>query len=200
MKKYILTLLCLLFANATQADVTGAGDAAILGELVAQTKMLAQELQKIEDTINIQKRIEQLEELKAAKKLYEEGKAFQNIVKNVARGKASMERMKDNPFGTQGIIQDVNWLDTAIEEAEEAGDYAHIAVELRNLRFLGQANSASTEKIAKGTNQEENTQITSSNTSIVANLLLKEEERRMKIEMAEEKIFKALFLGEGVPQ
>lgn len=174
-------LIAALAANTAMADLTGAGDAAILSKLIEQMAVMREQLEQAKDSVNIGKRMEQMEKLKSAKKLHAEGKAFKDMLDEYESIVSEIEGFRADPVGVDKPRSEMQWLNDALKGADTSSNsakaYASILMELKNLEFLGKANAASQEKLARGTNTEEESQITASNTLIMSKILLEREAR-----------------------
>lgn len=184
MRAYIPFCIAFFFSSTVHADATGAGDAAIVSQLVAQLKVLREQLADVRETLNVSKRLESMEELKTVKEVHEEGSALSDLMDENEQLKRDFGDFVDDPSSLNRTEGDIAWLGDALKDAKDDPNavraYGQIMADVRRLKFLGQANKASEEKIIKGTNEKDDQKITASNTFIMSQLLLENEEREQK--------------------
>lgn len=162
MKKRISTLLitCLLSVNAN-ADLTGAGDAAILTQLVEMTKNTVQQLETLKETLDAQKILTEMEQLKGVKELSDAGSDLGEIFGNIEKGANTFNDIKSDPFGLDKIESEISYVQRKIEQAEDKDDlssakaWTDVLKGLKRIKFLGQANESNLIKLQKGTSQND---------------------------------------------
>lgn len=184
MRSYIPFVIIAMLSSIARADMTGAGDAAILSQLVAQGKILAEQLTNIRDTLDVSKRLEDMETLKTVKNIHEEGRALNDLLSETEQLRRDYAEFVDDPTSFNRTEEEITWLGEALRDSKDDPNavkaYASLMVDVKRLRFLGQANRASEKKIIAGTNQEDDGKITASNTFIMSQLLLENEAREQK--------------------
>jgi hypothetical protein len=177
-------LLAVIFSSGAHADMTGAGDAAIVSQLVAQAKILREQLVDMRETLDVSKRLERMEEVKTVKEVHEEGTALKDLMDETEQLKREYGEFVDDPASFNRSKDEITWLGDALKDAKHSKNkvkaYAAIMADVRRLRLLGKANEASEKKIMKGTNERDDQKITASNTFIMSKILLDNEAREQK--------------------
>lgn len=159
-------------------DMTGAGDAAILGELMTQTEKLLEQVKATKETLDVSKRLEEMEQLKAIRAISNEGLALNEIINNINELGDISEDIQRGPYGVNSTTNELEDLSEKINGVENKRDYANLAADLRRLRFLGKANTASMQKTAGGSNEADDNKSTATNTMIMSNILIENEKRK----------------------
>jgi hypothetical protein len=166
------------------ADLTGAGDAAIVKQLVEQAKIMREQLQNTRDTLDVSRRLEEMESMKAVKSVHEEGRALTNLISETEGLQREYKDFVDDPSSFNRTEGEISWLGEALRDAKDernaARAYASIMTDVKRLNFLGKANRESEKKLISGTNQEDDGKITASNTFIMSQILIENEEREQK--------------------
>lgn len=184
MRAYLTLFLICFFSTSSYADMTGAGDAAILAELVSQAKTLKEQLQSVRETLDVSKRLEEMETLKTIKSVHEEGRALGDLISETEQMQNEYKKFVADPSSFNQTRDEISWLGSALKNAKDdqnaAKSYANIMADVKRLNFLGKATKESEKKLISGTNQEDDGKITASNTFIMSQLLLENEERDQK--------------------
>ncbi len=176
----ILTVVFLLSVNinAFAQMGTGAVDAAILTETVIHTGQNAEsittrlaQLETMLENLDISRRIEQMEQLKAVKQFTDTGRAMHKFMDGVQGVYDKANNLKETQFGFKTLKNDVQWLEGAIKDAADGRDAANIMVELKNLSFLGKMVRESKVEIGGGSDDVGNKRITAVSTTIMADLM-----------------------------
>lgn len=184
MRAYLTVFIVCSFSTVSYADMTGAGDAAILAELVSQAKTLKEQLQGMRETLDVSKRLEEMETLKTIKSIHEEGRALGDLVDETEQMQREYKKFVADPTSFNRTSEEISWLGSALKNSKgnpnAVKSYANIMSDVKRLNFLGKANKESENKIINGTNQDDDGKITASNTFIMSQLLLDNEEREQK--------------------
>ncbi len=179
--KIVVILIILTISTPTRADMTGAGDAALLTQLVEMVEQGYQQLVKLKDALDISKRMEEYEQLKSVKRLATEGRAIVELYNDMKDFKDEVQYLTNDPFNTTPINKEIDWVSRSMHGAKGNKNavkaYANILLEMRNLKFLGKAVEKSKNKLASGTNEEDNKQISASSSMIAADILIRNEQR-----------------------
>ncbi|MCP3671502.1 MAG: hypothetical protein GY814_13945 [Gammaproteobacteria bacterium] len=184
-RRLFLMMLFLLPWQSSLADATGAGDAALLSELMAQTKQLLEQVRELKEQVNITRRLEDMQQIKAVKAISTEGSAMVEVIRNLDSIADEVEDSRDNPLGAAAVERELDYFDRRVDSAQDAKDYARLAADLKRLKFLGQANEASMRNNSSGSNEADDNKSTATNTIIIANILV-EQERRNRVRQAHE--------------
>jgi len=153
------------------ANATGTGsDAALLGELQIQTAKMVEELKTIRDTLDISKRMEDMQQLKVIKQVSAEGEALSGILYDVEEGQGIIDKSKGNAFNHNDIENQIAYLENRAERADNPQAYARMLADLKRIRFLGQANDASIKKISEGSNETDDIKTSAVNSAILAQI------------------------------
>lgn len=185
--KHFAALLCLvLISHSALADMTGAGDAAILTELTAQTAKLAEQLKTMREALDVNKRMQDMEALRATHVVVREGLEMNKILKHVGDMQRDINEMTNNPGGFDQTESDIarfkNSLDSASnkEGLNQAKSYSYIVSDLKRLQFLGQANRETMKKMGEGTNETGDTKAIATNTTIMSDVIVEKEKRETR--------------------
>jgi len=185
-KKIIFSALLLTLSTPSRADLTGAGDVAIITQLVEMVEQGHQQIMKLKEALNISKKMEQFEQLKVIKKISDEAQALHGLIEDVKHLEDDVNDLIADPFTLDPIEREIEWITRKMRRAEGSDDavksYARILMELKNLKFLGAATAKSKEKLRSGTNNEANQQISASSDLICAELLIKSAKRQQLID------------------
>jgi hypothetical protein len=156
-----LVLLILLFPIQSKADMTGAGDAAILAQLAEMTAQAVEQLKTLKETMDIQEQLKQLQQLDGIKELSESGKSLGEIFGSVRNGAGIIESMEGDPFGVDAIDADIAYMEQRIESAKEKDDltaleiYADVLKDLKKVQWLGKTNENNATQISNGVSKDE---------------------------------------------
>lgn len=186
-----LTLVLLLVSHTSFADITGAGDAAILGQLVTQTGKIVDQLNQAKEALNVSKYMQEAERLKQVKQLSQTGAKFAQLLDDMdgLNGADSW----DDPFGLKSVTGEIETLESEIESAKNKGDkeksrrYARILKNLKKVKFLGEANKKSQSSVASGANESDLVRVSAESSLIMSSLLQSKEEREIKEQLQKEK-------------
>lgn len=189
----IMIICSLPIASSTQADMTGAGDAAILAQLVEQFTVLKEQYDKVVETVDIQKRIEEMEQLKAIKRISDEGQALGELYNISDDFRYSWERDKNNPFGLRALESDLQRIQKMAKDAENGRDYAAFTARLKRLKVFGQANEKSSKKISGGSNESDDIKTTAINVTLMTDILIDNENSKTVRQAHEMKAIKDLM-------
>ena len=184
--RYLLVLIICL-SSFSHADMTGAGDAAILQQLAVQLKTLKDALDTAKENLEVVDKIKKLEESKAVKSIREDGKAIQDFYADAKKAKRDVERYSGYVDDVREGLDEIEKLQRRMERAGNNPDqrgaakaYANIFMDLKRLKFLSDAQEKTQKQIAEGTNEEDSVKITATNTMIMSRILLENEERAQK--------------------
>jgi len=187
MKRAIAGLLCMaLVSPSVLADATGAGDAAILSELTAQTTKLAEQLKTMREALDINKRMQEMEEMRAVHVVVREGMEMKNILDNVSDMENEINTMTNSPGGLDQTQSDIERFQRNLDHASEeeglsqAKSYAYLMADLKRLKFLGTANRETMKKMGQGTNETDDTKAIATNTMIMSDVIVEKEKRETR--------------------
>jgi hypothetical protein len=180
--KRIILILCLL-PSVSMADMTGAGDAAIVQQLIVMVEAAYEQLEQLEKATNISKRIEEMETVKSVKKVSEQGNELKKLMSELEKTGDLINEMGNNPGGINDINQQIGKLEDKLNVAnnkeglDKAKAYSRLLADLKRIRFLRDSNTASIKEIAGGTNDEDNKRLSAHNSTIMTDLLIRQEEK-----------------------
>ena len=203
MKNLILGILVgTLATSSVRADMTGAGDAAILQELVAQSQTMLKQLHAVKDTLDVSRQLAEMEQLKTIREVSNEGNQLRSLIGNAQEGYSLVTSTSEDPFGLKSTQSEIDYIQASLETArssqsslQSARSYANILSDLKRLKFLGQANAESIKKISEGTDDIQNKAITASNTSIMAQLMIEDERRKAAARASDSETFIDMLHG-----
>lgn len=178
--KRIFIALCFMPITAW-ADVTGAGDAAIVQQLVTLVKSANYQLEEMRKTTSITERLENMEQAKAVRRLAEEGKAMGDLIKEGEKLESNLMGLKGDPSGTGNTKWEIERIQRDLKNAKDADSlgqakaYSRMLADLKRLEFLGKAQKESMKTVSKGANETDNTKVTATSTMIMSDLMLQKE-------------------------
>lgn len=181
-----LALAWTLFSAQALADVTGAGDAAILSELTVQTGKMAEQLKSMREAVDINKRMQEMQELRAVHVVVREGMEMKNILDNVSDMEKEIATMSNSPGGLDQMQSDISRFESNMNHASDeegitqAKSYAYVLSDLKRLKFLGTANRETMKKMSKGTNETDDTKAIATNTMIMSDVIVEKEKREAR--------------------
>jgi hypothetical protein len=182
MKRILIVLTACLIAPA-QAEITGAGDAAIVQQLVTLVKSTNEQLQEVRKTVSISERLEEMEQAKAVRRLAAEGKAMRELIKESEKLEGQLLDIKGDPTGSRRTQREIASLQYALDSAKErdgrgqAKAYSRLLADMKRLEFLGTAQKESMKKMASGANETDNTQVAATSSMIMSDLMLQREQQ-----------------------
>lgn len=187
-RKIVVFVIAMYSAN-TLADMTGAGDTAILQQLIVQVQKMNEQYKAMKEQIGLAEKMENYEKLKNAKKTSEEGNSFLEFVNETNEFMGDVKEFVDNVDEIQGVSKEMNAIAKKLDKAKEADDknklkaYSSIMVNLKRIHKLAKANEKTKQKMSTGVNESDKSHITAANTTIMADILIANEERAKKREI-----------------
>lgn len=197
MTRGMVMVTAVLLAGTVRADVTGAGDTAIIAQLKAQTAKMVEQLKTITDTLDVSKRLEDMEQLRFVRRLSAEGEALRGVVSDYNEAAGIVAEQGENPGNIGDIDRQIRRLEARIANSEDTGDYAHLLADLKRIRMLGQANRESMEKAAQGTDEQQDIKSTAANSMIMADIMVNNEREEAQKRAAEHRAMKELWRDNG---
>lgn len=191
-----IIMFCAISGHAA-ADATGAADAAILAQLQTQTARIVEQLKTVGETLNVSKRLEDMEQLRFVKRISAEGDALKGIVSDVKDATGMVNDQRQNAFNHQDVVDQIDYLENRANNADDAGDYGNLMSDLKRVRMLGQANRATMVKLSQGSDEQDDIRGTATNTMIMADILVEQEKRRAMIRSEEVNAMQQLFQSNG---
>jgi hypothetical protein len=182
MKRIVLIALAMTSLNA-HADMTGAGDAAIVQQLVLIVEKANKQIQQFQEMTDISKRLEEMEAAKTVKKVTDQGNEIGHLLNELENTVELVGDIRDDPGGLQDLEHTIGYLEQDLESAdsrqglEKAKAYARLISDLKRLGFVQRANQAAMEQLASGTDVEDNQRINATNSTIMTDILVKREQR-----------------------
>ena len=181
--KTLLTMLLLCISLTVKADLTGAGDAAIVQQLVAILKATNEQVKQFQEMTDIAKKLEDMETVKTVKKITEEGEELKSLIDEMETSISLISDIKNNPGGIRELETTIEMLQRDIDSADskqgldKAKAYARLISDLKRLSFIRKATNASMKKLGEGTNVEDTQRINATNSSIMTDILVQREQR-----------------------
>lgn len=195
MKRIGFLLLCM--PGIAFADITGTGDAAILAQLQVQTAKIVDQLKTVSETLDVSKRMEEMEQLRFIRRISAEGEALKGIVSDVNEATGLINDQRTNAFNHQDVVDQIEYLESRSGNAEDVGDYANLMADLKRVRMLGQANRQTMVLASRGTDEQEDIKSTSTSTMIMADIMVEQEKRRAMLRAEEVNAMQQLFKSNG---
>lgn len=195
MKRIGFLLLCM--PSIAFADITGTGDAAILAQLQVQTAKIVDQLKTVSETLDVSKRMEEMEQLRFIRRISAEGEALKGIVSDANEATGLINEQRTNAFNHQDVVDQIEYLESRSGNAEDVGDYANLMADLKRVRMLGQANRQTMAQAARGTDEQEDIKSTSTSTMIMADIMVEQEKRRAMLRAEEVNAMQQLFKSNG---
>ena len=189
--KLILVLLCV--SQNSFADLTGAGDAAIVSQLVVQTGKIVEQIQQAKEALDISNYMQNIEQLRQIKTLSNTGAQFGQLFNNINTGLDDVNNWESDPFGLKSVNSEIETLEHEIEAAKNKGDlekskrYARTLKNLKNIKFLGEANEQAQKAVSTGNNELDLTRVTAESTVVMSALLQSKEQREIEAQYQREK-------------
>lgn len=182
MKPIALITLTLFSLNA-HADLTGAGDAAIVKQLVVIVEKANQQIKQLKEMTDISERLEEMEAAKTVKKVTDQGNDIARLLSELENTVELVGDISNDPGGLQDLERTISYLEQDLESAdsrqglEKAKAYARLISDLKRLGFIQKATQTTMEQLASGTNEEDNQRINATNSTIMTDILVKREQR-----------------------
>jgi hypothetical protein len=197
MRRIAAMALITALSGSAVADVTGAGDTAIIAQLKAQTAKMVEQLKTVTETLDVSQRLEDMEQLRFVRRLSAEGEALRGVVSDVREGTELVNDARSNPGNLKDIDRQISRLEARMADSEDVGDYAHMLADLKRIRMLGQANRESMEKAATGTDEQEDIKSTAANAMIMADIMVQNESEEAQRRVEERKAMQELWQDNG---
>lgn len=181
--KRIALITLFLFPLNVHADMTGAGDAAIVKQLVVIVEKANQQIKQLKEMIDISERLEEMEEAKTVKKVTDQGNEIAHLLDELENTVELVGDIKNDPGGLKDLERTISYLEQDLEIAdsrqglEKAKAYARLISDLKRLGFIQKATRTTMEQLASGTNEEDNQRINATNSTIMTDILVKREQR-----------------------
>lgn len=200
MNKYLITLF-LIFPSLANADLTGAGDAALFTELKLITANTLESVKQAREAIDVQERMKEIEELKQLKKLTDEGKALSASVSNIRQTVDEIDRFQDDPLGIEQTKREIEHIQMLHDKAESEGaldkaaTYGRLLQDLGRLSMLQEANRKNLSKQGEGTNEDDDIKTSAQSTLIMSDIMVEAEKRKTIKDAQEATAIQDLFNG-----
>lgn len=183
MKKF---LALIFISNISFADVTGAGDAALLTQLVTMTTTLNKSLTTLRETTDLTKKLENLEQASWVKEVSKAGKQINEIANNIDDSIDTANDIRSDPLGLDSTEQEIESIKSAMERAgvkqgtAKARAYARIMKDLERMRFVGQTQRSIIENKQDGENSDDALKNTSDTSLMMLDIARSNEERKLR--------------------
>jgi len=199
MKTNRLMVLCLMMSsgNAFPAAGTGAFDGAIFAELQVHTAKLLDNIEKLTESLDISKRMEEMESLKSVKRISAEGLALKKVVNDIGNIDEIIEDKSHNLLNQKDLLNQIDSLQYQIDNADNPRAYANLANDLKRVRFLGQANKAAMKQLIQGSNEADDNKSAATASLIMSDILIKREEREVMTRAEEMQALQAIIGNNG---
>ena len=186
-----LIIISLFASHNAFADITGAGDAAIVAQLVTQTQKIVDQVKTAKKALDISQYMEEVTELQQLKQLSETGSQFGELLSGI--DSVDDGSWGSDPFGLKKVTSEIDKLTQEIEYANNKGDlekakrYSKILKNLKNIQFLSKANQQSQSTVASGANELDLTRVTAETSLVMSTLLQNKEQRDIEEQLRKEK-------------
>lgn len=183
MKRTFLIAVMSTMPVGVYADATGAGDAAIVQQLVTLVKSANEQFRELVKSVSISENLESMEQAKAIKRIAAEGQAMRELIRETETLEGQITDLQDDPLGSRRTEREVSGLENALESAKQRDDrgqakaYSRMLADMKRLQFLGKAQKESMKKVAQGTNETDNTEVAATSSMIMSDLMLQNERR-----------------------
>ena len=201
--RYLLVLIILSASPTSHAIFGGGGgfsDKAIIAKLTTQIKKMETTIKTLKGSLDLQKKIQNFEQLKAAKRLSDEGREMIKLVNQTESLYRDIQRFTDDPVGINGIRSDIDNIASRLDYAKRKRDkgqmvkeYANTLVELQNLKVMSKVNEMNKKKIMSGTNDSEKKGIVARNTQILAEIEIQKQQDELKQQTIESELIDGVF-------
>ena len=175
-----IVLSCFLFPTGTMANA--GSDAAMLKQLAMQLSELRKQTEGIKKTIDLTKRLEELESVKHIKSISESGQYFKSALDETDKLIKTVQNHRDDPFSLNSTDREIDRLLHRIDQAKNSKDkaraYANVISSLQRLKFLGKVKDKSMKTLSTGANEQDRDMIIANNTTIMADLLIQNEKEK----------------------
>ncbi len=191
MKRSFISLACILYLSSplAWADATGAGDAAILQELIVLVKTANDQLKQVQEMTDITEKIREMESLKHVRTISETGSQFNQLFSELGTSYETVQDLINDPGGLNELEREIEYMRYKAEMANsnegmaQARAYARLASDLKRIRFLQQSNKAAQRQLGSGASTEEAHTINASNSTIMADIMLNREKEAKKAQI-----------------
>ncbi|MCG8313816.1 MAG: hypothetical protein MI976_11415 [Pseudomonadales bacterium] len=180
----LIIIACLLVASFNaKSDMTGAGDVAIVEQLIVIVEQTNQQIKQFQEMTDISKRLEEMESIKTVKKVTDQGEQIGHLIAELEETVSLVGDLQKDPGGLKDIERTIMYLEQDLNRAdskqglEKAKAYSRLISDLKRLGFIQKANAMAMEQLAAGTNEEQNQQISTTNSTIMTDILVRREER-----------------------
>ena len=199
MKTNRLMVMCLMMSsgNAFSAAGTGAFDGAIFAELQVHTAKLLDNIERLTESLDISKRMEEMESLKSVKRISAEGLALKKVVNDIENIDEIVEDKSHNLLNQKDLLNQIDSLQYQIDNADNPRAYANLASDLKRVRFLGQANKAAMKQLIQGSNEADDNKSAATASLIMSDILIKREEREAITKAEEMQALQAIIGNNG---
>ena len=199
MKTNKLIAMCLMVSsgNAFSAAGTGAFDGAIFAELQVHTAKMLDNIERLTESLDISKRMEEMESLKSVKRISAEGLALKKVVNDIGNIDGIIEDKSHNLLNQKDLLNQIDSLQYQIDNADNPRAYANLANDLKRVRFLGQANKAAMKQLIQGSNEADDNKSAATASLIMSDILIKREEREAMTRAEEMQALQAIIGNNG---
>lgn len=197
-KKFLILFMAFTVLPA-KADPAGATDAAMLAKLSAMLTETRKQLEQFRKMTSVSEQIKEMQQNKLVKEISSAGRELGKSFSEIDRSAGIIDDIKDDPFGTDGVTNEVESYKSRVNQAnavggyESAKRYARIARSLESSAYLGKAVRANKDRLAKGVDEKESTNISASSTTILADIAQKKQEDRERVKGINQQSINAIF-------
>lgn len=195
--RFMVIWLMISSGNAFSAAGTGAFDGAIFAELQVHTTKMLDNIKRLTESLDISKRMEEMEALKSVKRISAEGLALKNVINDIENIDGIMEDSRHNLLNQKDLLNQIDSLQYQIDNADNPRVYANLANDLKRVRFLGQANKAAMTQLIEGSNEADDNKSAATASLIMSDILIKQEEREAILRAEETRALQAIIGNNG---
>lgn len=191
--KSFLLVLTLVFAQSSYSDpVSGSAQAAQLAELVRQTKIQLEEMQK---QLSVMENLKEIQQGELVPYLSGTGDSFGQMFGDIRSIERGVDGWVEDPAGTRQIENDLMRLERTYNQTgdmravDEGATYASMMSSLSRLKWLGKAQSDNEKKMAEGMSKKDIEDIAAEAAITTNRILLEQEMARQRREVIGNEIF-----------
>jgi hypothetical protein len=185
MKRTAIIVL-MVISNNSFSDMTGAGDAALLTQLITMTTTLNESLTTIKEATDLTKKLENMEQATWVKEVSKAGRQINEIANNVDDSINTVEDIKSDPLGLDATENEIESIKYAMERADvkegtaKARAYGRTLRDLERMRFVGQTQKSIIENKQEGENADDALKNTSDTSLMMLDIARSNEERKLR--------------------
>ncbi len=179
----VITTILFSLGGNTSAQTTGALDGLMLEQLIQNGKTAYDTLKKASEQYERIKKMEAIQAAKTVRKMYRDGRELQDMFKNAKALAGKIEGIEMDEFESMFNGKSADWFISQYKNIHNNPNkkkaYGSLAMKISNLKFLYASNEATVKDKAAGTNEEDNTRLTATNSIIMSKILLDQEAREI---------------------